>query len=68
MEIELIKNIFKHYSIDYDKDCKVLSVNQPIKVEDFIYLKRLVKLSTLDISNITVTSNLGGYYDKVRNY
>lgn len=60
MELELIKSIFNHYNIHYDKECKVLSVNQPILVEDFIYLKRLIMLSNIDIQDIRVSSLRGG--------
>ena len=56
MELELIKSLFKQYKIDYDKECKVLSVNQPILVEDFIYLKRLIRLSNIDIQDIRVSN------------
>ena len=60
MELELIKSILNHYNIQYDKECKVLSVNQPILVEDFIYLKRLIMLSNIDIQDIRVSSLRGG--------
>lgn len=64
-KMEIIKEMFKRYSIDYDKECKVLNVNQPILVEDFIYLKRLIALTNLEIQDIRV---FGGYNGKIRNY
>lgn len=64
-KMEIIKEMFKRYSIDYDKECKVLNVNQPILVEDFIYLKRLIALTNLEIQDIRV---FGGYNGKIRDY
>ena len=64
-KMEIIKEMFKRYSIDYDKECKVLNVNQPILAEDFIYLKRLIALTNLEIQDIRV---FGGYNGKIRDY
>ena len=63
LELDLIKSLFPHYKISYDKECKVLSVNQPILVEDFIYLKRLLRLSNIDIQDIRISNQRGRYYD-----
>lgn len=64
-KLDIIKEMFKKYNLDYDNECKVLSVNQPILVEDFIYLKRLIALSNLNIQDIRV---YGGCNGKIRYY
>lgn len=69
MEIqwELIKSIFNKYDLEFDKKSKIICVKRPISVENFIYLKRLIMLSSLDVQDIRVTSNKWEeYYEKVR--
>lgn len=53
-EMSLIKDILNRYNIVYDKECKMVSVNHPISVADFIYLKQLLRVSTLEIEDIRV--------------
>ena len=53
-EMSIIKDIFKRYNIVYDKECKVVSVNQPINTLDFIYLKRMLEATALEIKDIRV--------------
>jgi hypothetical protein len=53
-EMSLISDIFKHYNVVYDRECKIVSVNHPISVADFIYLKQLLRVSTLDVEDIRV--------------
>lgn len=52
--MSIIKDILKKYNIVYDKECKVVYVNQPINVLDFIYLKRMLGITTLEIEDIRV--------------
>lgn len=64
---ELIKSIFSQYDLELDIKSKIVFVKRPISVENFIYLKRLIMLSSLDIQDIRVTSNKWEeYYEKVR--
>ena len=64
---ELIKSIFNKYELELDIKSKIVFVKRPIPVENFIYLKRLIMLSSLDIQDIRVTSNKWEeYYEKVR--
>lgn len=53
-EMSIIKDIFKRYNIVYDRECKQISVNQPICVADFIYLKRVLGVSNMEIEDIIV--------------
>lgn len=53
-EMSLIKDILNRYNIVYDRECKMVSVNHPINVADFIYLKQLLRVSTLDVEDIRV--------------
>ncbi len=53
-EMSLIKDILNRYNIVYDRECKTVSVNHPISVADFIYLKQLLRVSTLDVEDIRV--------------
>lgn len=53
-EMSLISDIFKHYNVVYDRECKIVNVNQPISVADFIYLKQLLRVSTLEYDDIRV--------------
>lgn len=64
---ELIKSVFSQYELELDIKSKIVFVKRPISVENFIYLKRLIMLSSLDIQDIRVTSNKWEeYYEKVR--
>lgn len=64
---ELIKSIFNKYELELDIKSKIVFVKHPIPVENFIYLKRLIMLSSLDVRDIRVTSNKWEeYYEKVR--
>ena len=53
-EMSIISEIFKRYGVTYDRECKQVNVNQPICVEDFIYLKQVLGVSNLDIEDIRV--------------
>ena len=53
-EMDLIHDIFKQYNIVYDREHKVISVNSPISVDNFIYLKRVLKMTSLDIHDIVI--------------
>lgn len=53
-EMDLIHDIFKQYNIVYDRERKVISVNTPISVDNFIYLKRVLKMTSLDIHDIVI--------------
>ena len=53
-EMDLIHDIFKQYNIVYDRERKVISVNSPISVDNFIYLKRVLKMTSLDIHDIVI--------------
>ena len=64
---ELIKSVFSQYDLELDIKSKIVFVKRPISVENFIYLKRLIMLSSLDVQDIRVTSNKWEeYYEKVR--
>lgn len=54
IEMDLISDIFKHYNVEYDRECKVVNVKEPISVEDFIYLKQVLGVSTIDYKDIRV--------------
>lgn len=53
-EMSIIKDIFKRYNIVYDRECKQISVKQPICVADFIYLKQVLGVSNMEIEDIIV--------------
>lgn len=53
-EMSIIGDIFKENNIVYDRECKVVNVKKPISVENFIYLKQLLKVTNLEIEDIRV--------------
>lgn len=52
--MSIIRDILKRYNIIYDRECKVVYVNQPINVLDFVYLKRMLGVTALEIQDIRV--------------
>ena len=52
--MSIIKDILKRYNIVYDRYTQIIDVKQPICVEDFIYLKQMLKGTNLKIKDIRV--------------
>lgn len=57
-----ISGIFKKYNIYYNREKEVITINEPISVQDFIYLKNVLKQSGFAICDIIVGE---GIYHKI---
>lgn len=50
----LILDIFRGFEVEYDRKNKLIIVNKPIPVSDFIYLKRLLNGVSDEVKDIRV--------------
>ena len=53
----LILDLFRGFGVEYDRKNKIVIVNKPIPVTDFIYLKRLIKGASEEVKDIRVFSD-----------
>ena len=58
----LILDLFRRFEVEYDRKNKIVIVNKPIPVSDFIYLKRLLKGVSDEVKDIRV------FTDKLRKW
>lgn len=58
----LILDLFRGFEVEYDRKNKIIIVNKPIPVSDFIYLKRLLKGVSDEVKDIRV------FTDKLRKW
>lgn len=58
----LILDLFRGFEVEYDRKNKIVIVNKPIPVSDFIYLKRLIKGASEEVKDIRV------FTDKLRKW
>lgn len=58
----LILDLFRGFEVEYDRKNKIVIVNKPIPVSDFIYLKRLLKGVSDEVKDIRV------FTDKLRKW
>lgn len=58
----LILDLFRGFEVEYDRKNKIVIVNKPIPVSDFIYLKRLIKGISDEVKDIRV------FTDKLRKW
>ena len=54
--MDVIYKIFRGINIEYDMKNKIIIVNQAMTVDEFIYLKRLIRLANLHIKDIRLYS------------
>ena len=52
--MDYVFNLLKDYQIDYNRNTKILTINKPIEVSLFIYVKRLLKPYIQNIKDIRV--------------
>lgn len=52
--MDYVFNLLKDYQIDYNRNTKILTINKPIEVSLFIYVKRLLKPYMQYIKDIRV--------------
>jgi len=60
--MHLILDLFRGFEVEYDRKNKIVIVNKPIPVRDFIYLKRLLKGVSDEVKDIRV------FTDKLRKW
>lgn len=53
-EIDRIIKIFQKYCIEYDKYFKIIFIHEPIPVDDFVFLKYILKDYMYKIDDIRV--------------
>lgn len=53
----LILDLFRGFEIEYDRKNKILILNKPIPVSDFLYLKKLLKGISDEVKDIRVYSD-----------
>ena len=52
--MDYVFNLLKDYEIEYNRNTKILTINKPIEVSLFIYVKRLLKPYIQNIKDIRV--------------
>lgn len=57
--MNLILDLFRGYEIEYDRTHKVVIINKPIPIKEFMYLKELLKRTNSEVKDIRV------YGDKI---
>lgn len=55
---------YKKYDVEYDRQNKILSIGQPMPVNEFIGLKKLLSLSTEKVNDIRLESNYSKIYKR----
>ena len=53
----LILDLFRGFEVEYERKNKLIIVNKPIPVSDFIYLKRLLNGVSDEVKDIRVYGN-----------
>lgn len=56
----LVLNLFRRFGVEYDRKNKIIIVNKPIPVSDFVYLKYLLSKVNEEVKDIRV------FTDKLR--
>lgn len=50
--MNLVLDLFKGFEVEYDWRNKIIIINKPMPVKDFVYLKKLIKITTEDVADI----------------
>lgn len=61
--MNLILDLFRGYEIEYDRKHKIIAINKPIPIKEFMYLKELLKRTNSEVKDIRV---YGDRLSKVR--
>lgn len=61
--MDLILDLFRGYEIEYDRKHKIIYINKPIPIKEFMYLKELLKRTRDEVKDIRV---YGDRLSKVR--
>lgn len=57
MSMYLILDMFRRFEVEYDRKNKIITINKPMPVDDFIYLKYLLTKVDEEVKDVRLFSD-----------